>query len=132
MKKSLRGSRDFQKVYRSGRRYEGSLLTVFVLPNSCAFNRLGITASKKALGKAYERNRAKRLLRETFRLSGCSLNKLQRRYDWVLNGRRRLLSSKLKSSLGEFERIIGAVAADEIVCEVNRREDTSDFTSKVL
>ena len=117
MKNSLRGSSDFQKVYRSGRRYEGSLLTVFVLPNRCAFNRLGITASKKALGKGYERNRAKRLLRATFRLSGHSLDKLQRKYDWVINGRRRLLSSKVRNSLAEFERVIGAVAADELVSE---------------
>lgn len=117
MKNSLRGSRDFQRVYKSGRRYEGSLLTVFVLPNRCAFNRLGITASKKALGKAFERNRAKRLLRETFRLSEFSRNRLQRKYDWVLNGRRRLLSSKVRNSLSEFERIIGAVAADETVSE---------------
>ncbi len=117
MKHSLRGSRDFQQVYKRGKRYEGSLLTAFALPNRFAYHRLGITASKKALGKAIERNRAKRLLRETFRLAAPPLGNLRRKYDWVLNGRRRLLSSKVTSSLAEFERIIGTVAGDETVSE---------------
>lgn len=117
MKHSLRGTRDFQKVYKRGKRYEGSLITAFALPNELAYHRLGITASKKALGKAFERNRAKRLLRETFRMAGTPLAGLQRKYDWVLNGRRRLLSSKVTNSLAEFERIIGTVAGDETVSE---------------
>ncbi len=117
MKHSLRGTSDFQKVYKRGKRYEGSLITAFALPNGFAYHRLGVTASKKALGKAHERNRAKRLLRETFRLAGPPLAHLQKKYDWVLNGRRRLLSSKVANSLAEFERIIGTVAVDETVPE---------------
>lgn len=117
MKNSLRSSRDFERVYRAGKRYEGSLLTVFALPSDHNCHRLGITASKKALGQAFERNRGKRLIRETFRLSQLSLSRLKRKYDWVLNGRRRLLGSHLRNSLAEFERIISAVAADEIVSE---------------
>lgn len=116
MKNSLRRSADFQRVYKNGKRYEGSLITVFALPNAFAFHRLGITASRKALGQAVERNRAKRLLRETFR-NTTSLNGLRRKYDWVLNGRRRLLSSKVKSSVAEFEKIVGAVADNEAVPE---------------
>jgi ribonuclease P protein component len=117
MKNSLRGTREFQKVYKDGKRYDGSLLIVFVLPNGIASHRLGVTASKKAIGKATERNRAKRLLRETFRLSQPPLSTLHRKYDWVLNGRRRLLSSKVRSSLEEFQKIIVAVAGDELVSE---------------
>lgn len=117
MKHSLRGTSDFQRVYKRGKRYEGSLITAFVLPNGFAYHRLGVTASKKALGKAHERNRARRLLRETFRLASPPLGNLERKYDWVLNGRRRLLSSKVINSLAEFEKIIGAVAVDETVPE---------------
>lgn len=117
MKHSLRGTSDFQKVYKRGKRYEGSLITAFVLPSGFAYHRLGVTASKKAIGKAHERNRAKRLLRETFRLASGPLGELQRKYDWVLNGRRRLLSSKVTNSLEEFENIISNVAVDETVPE---------------
>lgn len=115
MKTNLRDSRDFQRVYKSGKRYDGSLLTVFALPNKFAYHRLGVTASKKALGNAVERNRAKRLLRETFRLTETPLGSLRNKYDWILNGRRQLLSVKVVSPAEEFERIIGAVASDETV-----------------
>lgn len=113
MKTNLRDSRDFQKVYRTGKRYDSSLMTAFALPNRCSYHRLGVTASRKALGNAVQRNRAKRMLRETFRLTKIPLNGLQRKYDWVLNGRRRLLSAMVSKPLDEFQTIIGAVASDE-------------------
>ena len=122
MKAHLRDSRDFQRVYKTGRRYEGSFLTAFVKPNDCGFHRLGITASKKALGNAVERNRAKRLLRETFRSSKISLEGLQNKYDWVLNGRRALLSSSISEPREELEKVIGAVGADERVASLNKQE----------
>jgi len=122
MKTHLRDSREFQKVYKTGRRYEGSFLTAFVKANDCGFHRLGITASKKALGNAVERNRAKRLLRETFRSSTIFLEGLQNKYDWVLNGRRALLSSSINGPQKELEKVIGAVAADERVSSLNKQE----------
>ena len=73
MRKYLRDSGEFQHVYRNGKRYEGVFITAFVIENQELNHRLGVTASKKALGKAVQRNRAKRLLRETFRLSGTFL-----------------------------------------------------------
>lgn len=119
MQTSLRGSNDFQRVYRAGRRFEGHLLTVFVLPNSLTQHRLGITASRKALGRAVDRNRAKRLLREAFRLTKPRLDRLQKRYDWVLNARRSLLSLESRRPSDEFEQMIARVereeAADSVV-----------------
>ena len=113
MQNSLRGSNDFQRVYRTGKRYEGHLLTVFVLPNSLTQHRLGITASRKALGKAVDRNRAKRLLREAFRLTRPRLDRLKRRYDWVLNARRSLLSLESRRPSDEFEQMIARVESEE-------------------
>ena len=52
MTEYLRGSHDFQKVYRNGKRYDGALITAFVLPNKQSQNRFGITASRKAVGNA--------------------------------------------------------------------------------
>jgi len=113
MSTNLRGSNDFQRVYKTGKRYEGHLLTVFVLPNSLPQHRLGITASRKALGKAVDRNRAKRLLREAFRLTRPHLDRLTRKYDWVLNARRSLLSLEGRRPSDEFEKMIAKVANDE-------------------
>jgi len=109
----LRGSQDFQKVYRNGKRYEGVLITAFVLPNNLAHNRFGITASRKALGNAVQRNRARRLLRETFRLKQSSLYGLQLKYDWVFNAKRRLLSFKVTAAIEEFEKLVLRVAKEE-------------------
>jgi len=113
MKVYLRGSNDFQKVYRQGKRYEGTLMTAFVLPNNLSHNRLGVTASRKALGNAVQRNRAKRLVKETFRLRGSSLTGLVQRYDWVINAKRRLPTIKVGAAIEEFDRLVSRVAKEE-------------------
>ena len=60
-----------------------------------------------------QRNRAKRVLRETFRLSDNSLSRLTGKYDWVLNAKRQLLSSKTGNAQIEFEDILKSVANGE-------------------
>lgn len=109
----LRGHNDFQKVYKNGKRYEGSFMTAFVLPNRLSHHRLGITASRKAVGKAVQRNRAKRLLREIFRLTGPTLASLRQNYDVVLNAKASLLRSRFGLSCGDFEKILARVASEE-------------------
>jgi ribonuclease P protein component len=108
----LRGSKDFQKVYRTGKRYEGVLMTAFVLPNNLPHNRFGVTASRKALGNAVQRNRAKRLLKETFRLRS-TLGSLLQKYDWVINAKRRLPTFKVSAAFEEFENLVSRVASEE-------------------
>lgn len=109
----LRSSGDFRRVYNSGSRYEGYLMTAFVQLNGLKQHRFGITASRKAIGNAVERNRSKRLLRESFRLSQTALDGLKGRYDWVLNARRSLLRVKARNSLEDLKAIIARVANNE-------------------
>ncbi len=109
MRKYLRDTAEFQHVYRKGKRYEGVFISVFVIENQGENHRLGVTASRKALGNAVHRNRAKRLLRETFRSNEARLSELARNYDWVLNAKTAVLSQKLEAPCRELKGIIEKV-----------------------
>ena len=109
----LRASREFRLVYAKGRRYDSHSFTAFVTPSGFPAHRLGVTASSKAVGGAVERNRAKRLLREMFRLSKGQLLILNMQYDWVLNAKRSLLTSNAANRSAEFRKVIGQIAQAE-------------------
>lgn len=88
-------------------------MTAFVLPNDLSHNRFGITTSRKALGNAVQRNRARRLLRETFRLRKHLLSDLGDKYDWVVNAKRKLPTLKVNAAFSEFEKLVSRVAKEE-------------------
>ena len=57
---------EFDRVFKAGRRLDGRLFTLLAAANGREHDRLGLTVSRR-IGGATVRNRARRLLRESFR-----------------------------------------------------------------
>ena len=79
----LRNTREFSKVYKTGKSIADRYLVLYYRKNGLDYNRIGFSVSKK-VGKAVIRNRIKRLLKESFRLNFDDYNK---GYDFVFIAR---------------------------------------------
>ncbi len=78
-------NKQFRKVYKSGKSCARPTLVLYAKQNGQSINRVGITVSKK-IGKAHLRNRAKRRLREIYKLQSPAL---RQGYDFILVSRGR-------------------------------------------
>lgn len=120
-KDHLRFSGEIRRVYANGKRFNGKFMTVFALATDLPIHRFGITASRKAVGNSVQRNRAKRLVREAFRLNAEPLQGLQHRYDYVFNARRSLLDEKASAAIDDLRDIISRMTrAEEKRTEIDR------------
>jgi ribonuclease P protein component len=57
---------DYLRCYRTGRRRQGALVILYLVPNTLGHPRIGITTSRK-VGNAVVRHRLKRWVKETYR-----------------------------------------------------------------
>ena len=64
---SLKENRDFRRLYGKGKSFVSPVVVTYLMKNRRRQVRYGITTSKK-IGKAVQRNRSRRVIREAFRL----------------------------------------------------------------
>ena len=98
---TLKQNYEFRRLYQKGASSAGSCMVLYCRKNKLGHNRLGLTASVK-LGHAVVRNRARRRLREVYRLNSPQLRK-----DWdiILVARSRTVTASWKELNDTFLRL---------------------------
>lgn len=107
----LVSQREFDHVFKSGRRVKLKGLTILRMDNDLGHPRLGISIGR-SFGNAVERNRMKRRLREAFRLSQHELSHC----DFICVPYRRAMEhsvTELKSILGKASENPGPITSGQ-------------------
>ncbi|MBR0598423.1 ribonuclease P protein component [Sinanaerobacter chloroacetimidivorans] len=86
----LRRKKDFSAIYNKGKSVGERYLVLFLKKNNLPYNRTAFLASKK-VGNSVLRNRARRLMKESYRDLECKLTK---GYDIILIARNTICNVK--------------------------------------
>lgn len=98
--------RRFEELYASDTKRVGRYLVAWHAPSETASHRLGVTAAKRTFHDAWQRNRAKRLLRESFRRLRPSFSGGP--WDLVLVAKRRILEAGEPAVRADLEKVCRA------------------------
>ena len=104
MKKAvtIKLNHEFRRLYNKGKSAVTPSMVVYCRKSRLEHNRVGITVSTK-LGCAVKRNRARRRLRELFRLAQPGM---KQGYDVILVARTRAVSVPHEKLKADFDRAI--------------------------
>jgi len=102
-KQRLTASRLLQETFEQNRRFAGRLMVMWIRNGDDAALRLGVVAGR-TIGGSVERHRAKRRLREAFRLNR---HRLQGKCDIVLMARNQLIKAPWENVLTELISLAG-------------------------
>lgn len=97
---SLNQNRDFLRLYKRGSSIVSKNIVLYYRKNKEERNRLGITVSKR-IGKAVIRNRAKRIIKESYRNLEPSM---KNGYDMVIVARTAINGKKMWEILESLEK----------------------------
>ncbi len=105
MKKTvtIKENRTFRRIYNKGRSAVTPFLVLYCRKNGQGHNRLGVTVSTK-LGGAVVRNRARRRLREVYRLAQPDM---KQGYDIILVARGRAVNGPYRKLTAAFYKASG-------------------------
>jgi ribonuclease P protein component len=98
----LRRNSDFMRVRRFGKTYASPLMVLAFLRNEFDHSRFGFVVSKR-LGKAVQRNKVKRRMREATRLR---IPKIKSGFDLVLIARRPIAQASYQEIEHTLEHLI--------------------------
>ncbi len=91
---AIKSNRDFSFLFKKGESIVTYGFVCYMRPRRGGKNRLGIVTGKK-IGNAVKRNRARRIIREAFRLTDPIMReKTQKRYDFIFVARAKTPSLK--------------------------------------
>ena len=99
---TIKKNTDFQIVFEKGHSMNGRYLVVYFLHNQFGYPRFGFCVGRK-LGKAVQRNRIKRQLREVVR--GIDLQD-QSGWDIVILARHPIITAPFQRIIMEYEHIM--------------------------
>lgn len=110
---SLKKNNEFRTIYKKGRYKAGKYLVMYVMPNKKNINRIGITTGKR-FGNSVQRNRMKRIIRESYRLSR---DRMKMGYDIIFMAR---ASERKADSPNRKLKAVSVPTYKEIEKEMNR------------
>ena len=109
-KEILRNKEDFSSIYKKGKSIPDRYVVVFYKKNDLHYSRISFLASKK-VGNSVQRNRARRLMRESYRHI-CS--RIKEGYDIILIARNSIngkkyddVSKSIENALKKGNLLIG-------------------------
>ena len=89
-KNVLRRKSDFSSIYKKGKSVGDRYVVLFYKKNGLPYNRMAFLASKK-VGNSVQRNRARRLMKESFRLMDSDI---PTGYDFIVIARNTISRKK--------------------------------------
>lgn len=103
---SVKKDREFRYLFKKGTSIVNSAFVCYLRPNKRRVNRLGIVTSKK-IGNAVKRSRARRVIREAFRLFEPEIRRDgDKRYDFIIVARGKTPYMKSDKLYGLFKKLI--------------------------
>ena len=104
-KNVLRNKKDFNIIYNKGKSIHERFLVLFYIKNNLGYTRTSFLASKK-VGNSVCRNRARRLMKESLRVSNFSL---PIGYDFIFIARNTIIKSKTQEVKKSLENALKKV-----------------------